>query len=235
MDLPLYLRVLWRFKWLVAVGFVIAVGLAVLSMFKVSSKSPYLSYRSAEQWKATQTLLITPPGAPWLGAGYSENADPSRYSTLGTIYVQFVMSDEVRRLINRTWPLTKYDVIQAFPVLAQSYNSNSPPLPLISVEVTSFSSVRALQLAKHTVASFRDYVELLQAQNAIPTDRRVAISVVRSYEPPLLIAGRSKTLPAVVFLTIMLGITGICLVLENLRPRVRAVAHDDAQPLRRSA
>jgi len=235
MDLPLYLRVLWRFKWLVAAGFVLAVGLAVLSVFQVSLASPHLKTRSLEQWKSTETLLVTEPGAPWLRSGYSSNADPQKYSTLATIYVQFVMSDEVRRMINNTWPLTKYDVIQAFPVLAQSYNANSPPLPLISVEVSSFSPTRSLALARHATAAFRDYLELLQAQNNIPTDKRVVVTTVRSYEPPLLIAGHSKTLPVVVFLTVMMGITGICLVLENLRPRVRAVTRDDAQPLRRSA
>ncbi|HEX9599143.1 MAG TPA: hypothetical protein VF963_07180 [Gaiellaceae bacterium] len=235
MDLQLYLRVIWRFKWLVAVGLVAAFSLSVLSMFQVSLKSPHLKSRSVEQWRSTQTLLVTPPGAPWLRVGNSANSDPQKFSTLGTILVQFVMSDEVRRLINRSWPLTKYDVIQAFPVLAQSYNSNSPPLPLISVEVTSFSGFRSRQLVEHTTAAFRDYVEQLQAQNSIPTDRRVVVTTVRSYEPPLLIAGRSKTLPVVIFLTVMIGISGICLVLENLRPRVRAVARDDAKLLRRSA
>jgi hypothetical protein len=235
MDLQLYGRVIWRFKWLVAVGVIVAFSLSVLSMFQVSLKSPHLKSRSVEQWKSTQTLLVTPPGAPWLGLDYSKSADPQKYSTLGTILVQFVMSDDVRRLINKTWPLTKYDVIQAFPVLAQSYNLNSSPLPLISVEVTSFSSFRSRQLVEHTTAAFRNYVQQLQAQNNIPTDRRVVVTTVRSYEPPLLIAGHSKTLPVVVFLTVMLGVFGLCLVLENLRPRVRAVTRDDAKPFRRTA
>jgi hypothetical protein len=235
MDLQLYARVIWRFKWLVAVGVLVAISLSVLSVFQVSLKSPHLKARSVEQWKSTETVLVTPPGAPWLRVGSSATADPQKFSTLGTILVQFVMSDEVRRLINRTWPLTKYDVIQAFPVLAQSYNLSSPPLPLISVEVTSFSGLRSRQLVEHTTAAFRDYVQQLQAQNNIPTDRRVVVTTVRSYEPPLLIAGHSKTLPVVVFLTVMLGVFGLCLVLENLRPRVRAVTRDDAKPFRRTA
>ncbi len=235
MDLQLYARVIWRFKWLVALGVIVAFSLSVLSVFQVSLKSPHLKARSVEQWKSTETLLVKPPGAPWLGLNYSKNADPQKYSTLGTILVQFVMSDEVRRLINQAWPLTKYDVIQAFPVLAQSYNSSSPPLPLISVEVTSYSQWRSRQLVEHTTAAFRSYVEQLQAQNNIPTNRRVLVTTVRSYEPPLLLAGHSKTLPVVVFLTVMLGVFGLCLVLENLRPRVRAVTRDDAKLLRRSA
>jgi hypothetical protein len=235
MDLQLYLRVVWRFKWLVAIGLVLASSLAVYSVFQVSLKSPHLKTRSVEQWKSTQTLLVTKQGAPWLRSDYSEQADPQRYSTLATIYVQFVMSNEVRALIDKRWPLTKYDVIQAFPVLAQSYNSNSPPLPLISIEVMSFSAFRSQELAQHATAAFRDYLELLQAVNKVPTKDRVVVTTTRSYEPPLLIAGRSKTLPVVIFLTVMMGITGICLLLENLRPRVRAVTRDDAQPLRRSA
>jgi hypothetical protein len=61
------------------------------------------------------------------------------------------------------------------------------------------------------------------------------VTPLRSYEPPLLMAGPSKTLPMVVFLTVMMGVVGVCLLLENLRPRVRVVTRDDAQPLRRSA
>ena len=235
MDLELYLRVVWRFKWLVALGFVAACSLAVLSAFHVSPTSPHLRTRTVEQWRATETLLVTEPGAPWLRSGYSKSADPQKYSVLATIYVQFVMSNEVRALIHRSWPLTKYDVVLAFPVLAQSYNSNSPPLPLISVEVSSYSALRAQELARRTTAAFRDYLEELQAKNNIPTDKRVVVTTVRSYEPPLLVAGPSKTLPVVVFLTVMMGVIGVCLLLENLRPRVRAVTRDDAQPLRRSA
>jgi len=235
MDLKLYARVMWRFKWLVAVGLVAAFSLSVLSAFRVSLKSPHLVARTVEQWKSTETVLITPPGAPWLQIGNTANADPQRFSTLGTILVQFVMSDEVRRLINRTWPLTKYDVIQAFPVLAQSYNTNSAPLPLISVEVMSYNQWRSRQLVEHTTAAFRNYVEQLQVRNNIPINKRVVVTTVRSYEPPLMIAGHSKTLPVVVFMTVMLGVFGLCLVLENLRPRVRVVTRDDAQPIRRSA
>jgi hypothetical protein len=235
MDLELYLRVIWRFKWLVAAGFCVAFALAVLSVFHVSAASPHLRLRTVAQWKSTETLLVTERGAPWLSSGYSKNADPQRYSVLATIYVQFVMSNDVRELIDKTWPLTKYDVILAYPVLAQSYNSNSPPLPLISVEVTSYSALRSQELARHATAAFRDYLAQLQAQNNIRTDRRVVVTTVRSYEPPLMIAGASKTLPIVIFLTVMMGVGGLCLVLENLRPRVRAVTRDDAQLFRRSA
>jgi hypothetical protein len=235
MDLELYLRVIWRFKWFVAAGFCAAFGLAILSLFHVSPSSPHLRYRTVQQWKSTETLLVTERGAPWLSSGYSKNADPQRYSTLATIYVQLVMSNDVRELIHKSWPLTKYDVIQAYPVLAQSYNSNSPPLPLISVEVMSYSAERSQALARHATAAFRDYLADLQAQNDIRTDRRVMVTTVRSYEPPLMIAGPSKTLPIVVFMTVMMGIAGLCLLLENMRPRVRAVTRDDAQLLRRSA
>jgi hypothetical protein len=235
MDLELYLRVIWRFKWLVATGCCVAFGLAVLSLFHVSPSSPHLRYRTAQQWKSTETLLVTERGAPWLSSGYSKNADPSRYSVLATIYVQLVMSNDVRNLIGKAWPLTKYDVIQAYPVLAQSYNSNSPPLPLISVEVMSYSATRSQELARHATAAFRDYLADLQAKNDIRTDKRVVVTTVRSYEPPVMMAGPSKTLPIVVFLTVMMGIAGLCLLLENMRPRARPVVLDDAQLLRRSA
>ncbi len=40
----------------------------------------------------------------------------------------------------------------------------------------------------------------------------------------MLLEGRSKTVPIVVFLTVMLAVIGLAFILENLRPRVRPVA-----------
>jgi hypothetical protein len=67
MDMQLYLRILWRFKPLVAAGLLLAIPLAVLSFAKVSfaGGSPSLKYRQAQTWQSEAVLFVTQRGFPW--------------------------------------------------------------------------------------------------------------------------------------------------------------------------
>ena len=51
-----------------------------------------------------------------------------------------------------------------------------------------------------------------------------AVGNASSSATTVLLEGRSKTVPIVVFLTVMLAVIGLAFILENLRPRVRPVA-----------
>jgi fructose-specific phosphotransferase system IIC component len=50
------------------------------------------------------------------------------------------------------------------------------------------------------------------------------VTVVQHADKARLLSGRSKTLPIVIFMTIMIAVIGLSVLLENLRPRVRPVA-----------
>ena len=77
----------------------------------------------------------------------------------------------------------------------------------------------------------RAFIDRQQADNLIPAAQRVVVAVVRSSDPPTLVKGHSKTLPIVIFMTLMMGFVGLALVLENLRPRARpAEPLGEAQP-----
>ena len=65
MDLPLYLRVLWRFRLLVAFGTVLAIALALLVTVRVSLSSPYLAYRQSQTWSSESRVFVTQQGFPW--------------------------------------------------------------------------------------------------------------------------------------------------------------------------
>ena len=69
MDFRLYARVLWRFKIIVVLGFVLAVALAILSVVRVSSHG--LTYRDSQLWSsedATAGHAKRLPGGPSLRA-----------------------------------------------------------------------------------------------------------------------------------------------------------------------
>ena len=54
MDMGLISAVLWRYKWLVAAGLIIAIGLAAL-VFK----------RAPNTYRSSSTLIVTKAGFPW--------------------------------------------------------------------------------------------------------------------------------------------------------------------------
>ena len=112
MDLGLYLRVLWRFRLLVAIGILLSAGLGILSQARVELDGgiPQLSYRTPLTWASTSTVLITEKGFPW-GASSLQDlealqrgerprgpqyTDPGRFTQLGLLYARLAKSDDVR-------------------------------------------------------------------------------------------------------------------------------------------
>ena len=63
MDLPLFARVLWRHKGILAVGFILAVLLAFLSIVRVSP-SGKMAYRQHQKFVSYVKLLVSQEGFP---------------------------------------------------------------------------------------------------------------------------------------------------------------------------
>ena len=88
MDLRLFSRVVWRFRLLVGLGFLLALALAVLSLARVSfADGPHLTYRKPTIWSSVTTLLVTQrTGGPEFRhhdpAERGGRADPRRRRTL---------------------------------------------------------------------------------------------------------------------------------------------------------
>jgi hypothetical protein len=244
-DLGVFFRVIWRFKVVVAIGFVLALTLATLSLARVDFKggSPPLSYREKEQWQSYTTLIISPRGFPWGRSVFSLEFDPSRFATLATIYANLAQSDAVKRIMVRDWNVQQ-GAIEAQPVLSSPNNSSAPPLPLMTIAATTSSARSSTAVAERATAAFLDFLRAEQSDNGIPANKRVVVAEIKHATQPVLLKGRSKTTPVAVFLAVMIAFIGLAFVLENLRPRVREVpqeARDDhhdpvvASPARRSA
>lgn len=245
MDLGVFFRVIWRFKIVVAIGFVLALTLAALSLARVDFKggSPSVSHRQQEQWQSYTTLIISPRGFPWGRSVFSLNFDPSRFATLATIYANLAQSDAVKRIMVRDWNI-RHAAIQAQPVLSTSNNSSALPLPLMTIGATTSSARSSTAAAERATSAFLDFLRAEQSDNGIPTDKRVVVSEIKHATPPVLLKGRSKTTPVAVFLAVMIAFVGLAFVLENLRPRVHEVSQDSKDdhhnhvvvpPARRSA
>jgi hypothetical protein len=226
MDLTLYGRVLRRFWWLVVPGVVLACTLGMLSFVRVSLDG--LAYRQAEVWQSQSHLLLTQPGFPWgrtvLPSGElaarSGYADPYRFSSLTDLYSQFANSDEVRAIM-RLRGAPKEWKISAAPVTPTFAGST---LPVIALSGRAHSASEAVAAAASGRRAFIAYVASQQQSAAIPKTQRINIEVLTRSTLPVVIEPRSKTLPIIVFLSVLTAAVGLAFILENLRPRVRAVA-----------
>jgi len=236
MDLGLFMRVVWRFKFVVAAGFVAAIGLVVLATFHVSlaGGKPKLSYRKPEVFRSDSTVFVTQPGFPWgstitkylpgnitTGKPSVPVADPNRLSSLTALYAQIATSDPLGVL--GVPADSKVEKVSVTALPAPPY-SNPAILPLIDIQALAQSPQDAQQLAGHAAASFHAWLDRQQNGSGIPASQRVTMQVINSGTKPIVVVGHSKTLPGIVFITIMSATFGLIFVLENLRPRVRTVA-----------
>ena len=223
MNLPLYGRVLWRFRGLVSTGVILAILLAVLSVAKISSHG--LAYRKHELWQSSSTVLLTERGFPWGRATIpvtqtsSGFAGPSWFAGLTDLYSQFANGDQVRLLMLRegapkTWQLT------AAPVVATNSSSALPVIQLVGVAYSPRDAVRATLVGRD---AFLRYVTSQQVRAAIPPNERVDLQVLQNATPPLLLQPRKNTLPIVVFIAVLSATVGLAFILENARPRVTPV------------
>lgn len=235
MDFRLYARVLWRFRLIVAAGFVLALMLAVLSIVRVSPSG--ITYRHSELWSTTMRLLVTQSGFPE-GRLYAQEptkpgeagptagdqaaklgipiADPARFNTLAILYAQLATSDPVRRLMLRDGPIRGQVIATAL-----RDDRSGVLLPLIDLTAISTSPRAAIELAGRTASALDMFIAGQQRANNVPISDRVVFRTVVQPSGADIYQPRSKTMAIVVFLAVMLATVGLTFVLESIRPRVR--------------
>jgi hypothetical protein len=240
-DLQLFARVLWRFRFVVLIGLGLALAAAFLLFVRVeldrTTGELDLIYREDEEWAATTTLLVTQRGFPWgrsvLDTGEDEAvettpspdqsqsqefADSTRFSTLALLYARLATSAAVRDHMLRDGPVD--GEIEANPVMLAE--SSSLTLPLVELTGTAGTPGEALALTRRATSAFELFLSDRQAANAIPPAERVIVTVVDRPVEAELARPRPLTLSLVVFLGVILATLGLVLALENLWPRARA-------------
>jgi hypothetical protein len=246
LDFRLYARVLWRFKPVVALGFVVAVGLAFMATVKVTAHG--LTYRQSELWSSGARLLVTQQGypegrlfaqAPTLPGQAPATiqtkkripvADPNRFNALAILYADLATSDQVRALINGGRPI-------AGQVIATPLRDDQSGtlLPLIDVTAVSTTARGAITLAQRSVSALQSYLEARQDANGVPDADRAVVQELVQPKGAKVFRARPKTMPIVVFLAVMFATVALAFLLENFRPRIRTRVPSREPELRRTA
>jgi hypothetical protein len=147
--------------------------------------------------------------------------------SLTALYMQLATSDPVLRIMAKRGPID--GVVQTFPITSTG-DGRGDPLPMLTFSAVSSTPSRAHNLAQRHITSFLQYLRQDQIQRRVHSDDRVKVEVVRQPQAPALLLPRKKTRPIIVFLTVMIATFGLAFVLENMRPRVRAVSGDARRP-----
>jgi hypothetical protein len=252
-DFQLYAHVLWRFRMIVTAGLVLALALALLSMVRVSGNG--ISYRDSELWSSTMRLLVTQSGFPegrlygqeLIAPGQAPDAprqntdpkgpvvDPARFNSLAILYAELASSDPVRRVMMRNGPFRGKIV-----ATAGRDELSGTLLPLIDLAAISTSPRAAVLLTLRAADALNTFLQEQQRANDVPAADRVVVQSIVRPQAAQLFQPRSKTMPIVVFLVVMLGVLGLVFLLDNLRPPasgVRGSRENDLvdTPVRRSA
>jgi hypothetical protein len=143
--------------------------------------------------------------------------------SLALLYSSFANSDPVKQIMNKMGPPIVGQIESAALLTAPG---SSDALPIISIAGMAATKSDSLALTGRAAGALVRYIRAQQAANAIPDTDRVVVQIIERPGRATLLTGRSKTVPIMVFLAVMTVFFALVLVLENVRPRVRAVAVD---------
>jgi hypothetical protein len=207
MDLRLYGRVIYRFRYVVIAGFILACALTFLTVFRVGSGG--ISYRQQQTYRATEILFLTQPGDPVVTTG--DIPDLSGYSE---IYVQFANGDQVRQRVAGTG-LLRFGDYQASPV----FGTTPDPLPSIAINGFAHTPALAKRIAHIAANAVRSNLTDKQIAADVPEKKRVLLSTINAPTKAVVAEGRKLTVPIVIFLSVLIVTLGLVFILENLKPR----------------
>jgi hypothetical protein len=229
MDVGLLIGAVRRRYRLVLLGAALALVLASLSYGTVvfDGGLPKLNPRGTEKWQAESQLLITQEGFPYgravprfLAPGSKDGTpaievgDQARLAALSPIYASLFNSDGMRAALAADHPPA--GSVLAEPV-ADPNSGVSLPLVTLTAEADSDRGARAL--ASRSSDVFEAYVARQQAQAGTENSARVQLDTLKKGDSAVMLSGPDKTLPALVFLAVLMATAGLVLVLENVRPR----------------
>jgi hypothetical protein len=225
-DLSLIGRALWRFRYLVFIGVILAVGLTFLATFRVGPHGK-LSYRQNEQWASYSQIVVTERGFPWGSLKAPAASSPDRFASLALLFANFANTDPVRALMRKMGTPIYGSRVEVLPVFA--CNGCTDTLPFVKVAGIAPTREQSLIVTDRATRALLAYIHQEQAANAIPDSDRVSVQLIQSPGQSGVLTGRSKTVPIMVFVAVLTLMMAIVLTLDNIRPRVRPVKSESQQ------
>jgi hypothetical protein len=224
----------------VSVGLTVALALAVLSVFRVSSDG--VAYRKPETWSNTALLALSEASFLEGRSELPEDAQPDRFAGLVDSYAARVTSDEVIAALKRQG-LLKSDTgaKEELPFAASPVPSaaTGAPTPLLKITASGPTAYEATRLTTGVTDTFIRVVQARQIRAGTPPSERIKLDILTRAGVPQLTGPRSRTTPIIVFLACMTAVFAAAFIRDNTQrkepPRQRKEPHQleaapDADP-----
>lgn len=220
MDLRMALRVLIKHRWIMLIGLIAGVALAVLSLYAVKVQDRRLEFtrRSTAVYTATVPVLVDLPG---FGLGRTD-VPMDKPARMAPTFAYLVTSQDVlERVIKEIGPIPKEDKVTAVEV-------EDSPLFQVVVEGNDPKrvSIEAMAFAKAVTA----YVVDRQEASGVTEGSRLVLSPLGNAAPPVEVQSRDVEIAAILLLLPIMTAGGIAFVLENLANSAANTGHPDSQP-----
>ena len=235
MDLRVFAAVVRRFKKLVIGGFVLASLLALVSYGTPAlvNGKPTIKPRGSEVWSSQTLLMLSQATFPYgraveqypTGPNNTQSSPPVGDSTLpnlAPIYVRLANGTAVlsgihkmARVPGTVWASAVYDPV------------SNEPLPFVTLSSTAPTAADAARLANTAATVFQSVVATQQSTAQIPSDQRVQLQLLTNGNKPKLIDGPKKTIPMLLFVTVLAASIVLAFMLENANPRVKPSSKED--------
>jgi hypothetical protein len=216
MDLRTHSGVIWRWRVLFAVGIALALMFTFFSYYKVSFADG-LTHRQEVTWQSAEMLQLTQPGCEYCRAVPAETTNLAWLTTLTTVYAQIANGDALRRQVFLGRPRTDANYIAA-PVQDPVTPGQSQFLTFAG---TATSPVEAVRIARRATSTFLNYLDTQSQDAGVSRNERVVLKVVTKARlaTARVVEDRKKTIPIIVFLSILVMTFVVTYALENLYPR----------------
>jgi hypothetical protein len=226
MELARTLKKLWLRRRLVALGALIALIAALLSVYQVGIAPPSLASRTNVFATASTEILVDSPDSAFGDLG--NDLDP--LNTRASVFARFLATPTAVDLIARVAKLPAtaieaqgpYDINQPLyqqePTAEQRSSQivgegavyrmrfeNNPSIPIISVFAQAPTVEEAKRLALAAPTTLHRYVEEIQARQGTPEDDQVVITRLGQATGGVVNEGADLQIALLVFLVVLAG------------------------------
>ncbi|KJL40341.1 hypothetical protein [Microbacterium trichothecenolyticum] len=228
MDVPKYLQVLWRSKWFLLVGAVVAAIAAFFAGFTIIDGK--VTSRAVQSYTAATTLLVAGesdnmyqavvPGQPLVeGQTQPETVD---LTSKAILYAYLISGLDMRGEVeDQIGVFSDDESLTALRRTTQPGGDESFPgryvLPILSVVGTSLNPDRAEEIADTAADLFLAQVVAEQDAATLPDSDRVVVSVL-DRAPATEVEGSNPAIPIVItFLGVFLLFVAAAFILAGVR------------------
>ena len=189
MDLPVYLRVLWLYKWLLAVGLILAIVPGFAAGFTI--KDGALESRSEKTYTAAATVLVSSKSNPLFqaeipGQQLTEGVTaptPVDLSQATVVYAYLVSGSEIRSTVEEeVGELSDVEKVTALRRTTQPTGDEQFPgrltLPVLNIIGTAATPARAEEISVAANAAFQQYVTAQQEAQAVEESNRIQLTTL---------------------------------------------------------